>query len=324
MNEKPKKTVEEGKFLSKNFGNLPTHHECNEQLHSATNKTIINSKKVAKSEHLPLFKARTENGVDDFTSPTSTVSSSRTGSGQFPHGQSAYNSIDSSGYNTSSTLDVGENMETLKSYHSGPSSFVKYDSRRQLLLKTKNVQVHAIHEEKSFSKAPNNMPRADNLLSHPPVHVTARLPDLGMPIPAPRARYPSSHTSSPSSNSFETPCHHSQSGENYPPMFESSKQKLDPLFATQPGKTPSSQPVELTSNDSSHARTPFSSERTFAYEGRCRNPITSFDILPTDNVLLHQRIPNEGRVICDSKLAISLWIFNVFIGKLRLCMLHLQ
>ena len=163
------------------------------------------------------------------TSPTSTVSSRTTSrdGGAFPQGQNTYNSAESSGYNSSSTLDVVEHKQKDKNnsttfpsdnlYSVGPvcgtgdvimAILPEAESGHVAATEFVPYQVPQVHKPPSgisgarkfsldvegttdclskMSLVPSSQPPP------PPVKVGSKLVNKGGPIPAPRARYPTTN-----------------------------------------------------------------------------------------------------------------------------------
>uniref|UniRef100_H2YZ87 Uncharacterized protein n=1 Tax=Ciona savignyi TaxID=51511 RepID=H2YZ87_CIOSA len=164
---------------------------------------------------------------DPVTSPTSTVSSRATSKNgvQFP--QNTYNSTDSSGYNSSSTLDAIEHQQNAaikaamaSNYNYGlkPKQTQSPNKRSQdadgSVLTSEFTQFHPAQSRTSpptiiggRKVAPEIKMKIDSLSKSsdsdnksPPVNVVSMLPKSAVPIPAPRARYPPSITPSPPTN----------------------------------------------------------------------------------------------------------------------------
>ena len=275
--------------------------------HSNFSEQDVSSNNIEQSK-LALLKSKhnVTTTADDVTSPTSTVSSCRTSNG--PLGQNTYNSADSSGYNTSSTLDVAEHPELLK--NSLAANLSKYGLKQQShILQThfhaqklnsssrnRNQVAHVSHFTRSGkqtiadpiaeSKTELLPEQGDHSCKQPPVNVTSNRPDSSVPIPAPRALYPSSHTPSPvSTRAPETDSPWQQRTHLSPQHCHDSKSQQ----IVSPNKFPS----PITSSVPANASL-VKNERLFTSEGRSRNPINAFDILPTDQVILHEKILKEG------------------------------
>ena len=277
--------------------------------HFPPQRVVSQSIEKCEKSKLPLIKQPHDlpTTSDDLMSPTSTVSSCRTSNG--PVGQNTYNSTDSSGYNTSSTLDVAEHPELLKNNNLATNCLSRCSFKQQTFVS--QAQVHApkgnsIHSESLETQISNFAPSGKQSIPNtiletktdlrseqfnhssksPPVNVTSSLPLSGVPIAAPRARYPSSHTPPPASN------HTPEAGSPWQPKNSSPVQNWHEANSQQVYSQRIYQPTN-TSYNMSHVK----SESTFSSEGRCRNPINAFDILPTDKVVLREKILEQGTLL---------------------------
>lgn len=236
------------------------------------------------------------------TSPASTVMSSVI----LTSNQNTYNSIDSSGYNTSSTLDVADPHDSLKASFATcatpskcPETFLQPNNDHQAILRSphnKSISPPVTPSQKNKHLSPPNS------LNHP---VNSNLSNPKIPTPAPRLCYSSSssHTPSPTLSQLpdsKDPWEHQLPSSHClhtPPTINKNKIVVNPLFVEKPPKISAND--ESNSPPTNHQEKSDSSSNTkrdswFSNEGRCRYPITSFDILPTEKLLLNQKLQKEG------------------------------
>jgi len=300
-------------LLDKPFDEENSHYSTNQNInanktntpkHSGFSQdTNLNNAEQGHNSKLALLKPKHDvtRTSDDVTSPTSTVSSCRTNNG--PLGQNTYNSADSSGYNTSSTLDVAEHPELLKSnlainlskYGRKQQTYILQAAKLNKPSHNKSPLTHipdfVPHEKPSISNSKAELKtdfspkqETDRSCKQLPVNVTSNRPDSEVPIPAPRALYPPSHTPSPTSNhgsETNSICQHRT--PHSPQNCRNGTRQTTPLINQSPFK-------ETIPASTSEAK----NQPLFSSEGRCRNPINSFDILPTEKVILHEKILKEG------------------------------
>ena len=251
---------------------------------------------------------------DDVTSPTSTVSSCRTSNGPFTLGQNTYNSADSSGYNTSSTMDVAEHPEILKNSLNCNLAMFGRKQKTNALERPVDNQTGKRIDSSNFDgerinlsrvptiKVPDSLdlkstPQTDSLCQQPPVNVTSSPPNSAMPIPAPRAVYPPSHTPSPStavpegSNPWQHKTHVTRASPNCPTTYGFQNQQTSPVFVK-------NSPCAIHSpRDLFSPQNPQVANRgAFASESSSRIPVNNFDILPTNQLASHERILKEGEL----------------------------
>nr|NP_001027600.1 prickle 1 [Ciona intestinalis]BAB00617.1 prickle 1 [Ciona intestinalis] len=247
--------------------------------------------------------------TNSVTSPTSTVSSRTTSKNgvQFP--QNTYNSTDSSGYNSSSTLDAIEHQQNAalkaamgSNYSYGKSKQTSCSKRPQNgedghVSATEFTPFHPAAPRASpptiigsrklapeIKKTIDSLTKATEIDNKsPPVNVASMLPKSAVPIPAPRARYaPSLTPSPPSTAASELPSpwmHKSHARTDSPPDSRE--------FPSPPVPVPSP-PTESKEHSSPLQRSV--SER-LANKRRSREPIS----LPEQTISEHPRLRSDDK-----------------------------
>nr|CAB3265149.1 pck2 prickle 2 [Phallusia mammillata] len=231
-------------------------------------------------------KSNASSTEDAVMSPSSTVSSRTKNGVPFPQGQNTYNSTDSSGYNSSSTLDAIEHQNSMKmnagaAFHPNmyrPSSNAKVT---RLDKETEDgghvpatefvpfqMNAHMRSSPPIISGARKMSPEMqktidafDNLStseSQPPIKVGSALGNSSAPIPAPRARYPVSHVPVPRKQSLDS---------------ENPWMRKTDLHESQRTSPPRESPKSAVQRKGS--------ER-ISHKNRCRDPINSFELSPSD------------------------------------------
>ncbi|XP_076812370.1 uncharacterized protein LOC143459212 isoform X2 [Clavelina lepadiformis] len=270
------------------------------------------------SQRLPAVEiTKASNAEDTVTSPASTVSSRS--KGPFPQGQNTYNSTDSSGYNSSSTLDAIEHQQNILKNAVVTCNTAVYGLKPKPSLGCpkpspleKDLEEeddddddeggHVLATEFAFQRSslgrsspptivdsraklsPQIQKTIESLAKdcrQPSINVASLLESRsGVPIPAPRARYPVNHTPSPPSsvpldlgNPWLPKSHvHLHADLQHPPFIP---EKRETAFL------PPSSPPQLSSKERNAVQRS-KSERIINNRRRCREPITGFDILPIE------------------------------------------
>ena len=252
-------------------------------------------------------------------SPASTVLSSRDANGIFTNCQNTYNSIDSSGYNTSSTLDVADPHDSLK------TSFATCAAASKCTPKFKTANAQEVNKKRNVESG-----KQLNADSHPasypvplqykqktknsdvPVDFNSNPPNSKLPTPIPRTVHSSSsHTPSPTSgrlgNSGGSCCHRNKTDSPHclQTSGDSNLRLCNPLFENKSAADFAielDKPLNMGLHEDNVSGSKPRPDSWFASEGRCRHPITSFDILPTEKLLLNKKLLKDGELLLKSIL----------------------